>query len=163
MTLNASREILVDPSDNQRTWRKQGKEAWSIPKHSHPKTEVGTCVWKLLFGSDLQKETQKGGKGWCSNSQTSCELPKHSPHQPQVSQTGDAWANISMHEGTLSSLRHNPLVNFRNMNIHQSPSLSATREHLVQPELVWKQNMRPGQDVPVTPDVHRTREGPNNT
>ena len=130
ITLNASREDLADTREDQRTWSKHGKEAWSIPKHSPPKTQAGTCVWKLHFGSDQQKETQKGGKGGCLNSQTSCEFPKHSPHQPQVSPTGDAWAEISMLEGILSPLRHNPLVNFRIMNIHKSWPLSATREHL---------------------------------
>ena len=58
------------------------------------------------------------------------EFPKHSLHQPQVSPTGAAWAEISLLEGILSSLTHNPLVNLRCMNIHQSPSLSTTREHL---------------------------------
>ena len=57
-------------------------------------------------------QTQKGGKGGCLSSQTSCEFPKHSIHQPQVSPTGDAWAEISMLEGIFSSLRLNPLVNF---------------------------------------------------
>ena len=95
-----------------------------------PRTQVGTCVWKLHLGSDQQKETQKGGKGGCLNSQSSCEFPKHSPHQLQVSPTGVAWAEIPMLEETLSSLRHNPLVSFRSMNIHQSPSLWTTREHL---------------------------------
>ena len=128
-TLNGSRENLADPRVDQRTWRKQGKRAWLIQKHSPPKTQVGTCVWKLHFGSDQQKEIQKGGKGGCLNSQTSCEFPKQDPHQPQVSPTGDPWAEISMLQWILSSLRHNALVNFRNMNTHQSPSLSATREH----------------------------------
>ena len=80
------------------------------PNTPPPKTQVGTFVWKLHFGSDQQKETQKGGKDGCLNSLTSCEFPKRSPHQPGISPTGDAWAEISMFEGILSSLRHNTLV-----------------------------------------------------
>ena len=106
------------------------KEAWSILKHPPPKTQVGTCVWKLHLGSDQQEETQKGGNGVCIKSRTSSEFPKHSPPQSQPSPTGVAWAEISMLEKILSSLGHNPLVNLRSMNIHQSPSLLTTREHL---------------------------------
>ena len=56
-------------------------------KYPPPKTQVGLVSGKAIW-EGASRNAQSGGKGWCLNSQTSCELPKHSPHQPQVSRIG---------------------------------------------------------------------------